>query len=272
MDLVDTHCHIHSINSDADDQTAKLWAKAHLSAEEIIESAKNASVNKLICVGCDLEDSQAAIEFVKNRDNCFASVGIHPHEARRYPANSHLEDKLAILLKESLANKIIAVGECGLDYFYNHSPKEDQLSVLRIQLDLAVRYDLPLIFHVREAYQDFWPIFDSYKGKLRGVLHSFTDNETNLGKAIDSGLMIGVNGIATFMKQADQLAMIRAIPMSNLLLETDSPYLTPTPYRGTVNEPKHILTIAKFMAELRGDSLQLLSEATKNNANLLFGI
>ena len=139
--------------------------------------------------------------------------------------------------------------------------------MLHAQLALSQRYDLPVIFHVREAFDDFWPIFESYQG-LRGVLHSFTDNETNLEKAVAHGLCIGVNGISTFAK--DRQDVYAAIPLENLLFETDAPFLTPVPHRGKVNEPAFITHIAHHIANLRSISLEELSRATERNATTLF--
>jgi TatD DNase family protein len=167
--------------------------------------------------------------------------------------------------------KIIGIGECGLDYFYGHSTKEDQEKALRYQIELALEYDLPLVFHVREAFDDFWPIFDSYKG-IRGELHSYTDNSANLSKAIERGLYIGVNGIMTFTKNDWQLEVARTIPLDKILLETDSPFLTPAPLRGKVNEPAHVLKVAEFISDLRQIPLSELAQHTTTNARQLFSI
>ncbi len=222
----------------------------------------------MICVGCDLEDSELAVAFVQSHPESFASIGIHPHEAQHY---AHSEEKLQKFCNLLPGNKIVAIGECGLDYYYEHSPREAQLEVLKFQIELALQHNLPLIFHVREAFDDFWPVFDSYKG-IRGVLHSFTDGTANLDKAAERGLYIGVNGIATFLKDQAQLEVYRRVPLQNLLLETDAPFLTPTPYRGTINEPKHVGVIADFVAKLRGESLEKVAVATTQNAHTLFGI
>jgi len=140
---------------------------------------------------------------------------------------------------------------------------------------LALEHNLPVIFHVRDAFDDFWPIFERYYSKdrpIRGVLHSFTDTQANLEKALGYGLYIGVNGIATFTKKPEQQAMYRSIPLASLLLETDAPFLTPVPYRGKICEPYHIRTIAEFLAAQRGEKLEAISEATTSNARRLFGI
>jgi len=269
-ELVDSHCHIQSAGLTSGERTTReLWAKApELSGNQLVENAVNAGVTRLICVGCELEDSRLAVDFVKSRENCWASIGIHPHEAQHYVDNSPSLEAFAALATQP---KVVAIGECGFDFYYNHSPQAAQATILKFQLELAIEHNLPVIFHVREAFDEFWPIFDSYQG-LRGVLHSFTDSQANMEQAIKRGLLIGVNGIATFAKNPDQLAVYCHIPLSNLLLETDAPFLTPTPYRGSINEPKQVERIAEFLSELRGEDRETLAAATTSNARTLFGI
>ncbi len=272
MELVDTHCHIQSAGKEAgvgERGTGEMWAKnPSLKADSLVSEAFAVGVTRLICVGCDLVDSKLAVDFVQNYDTCWASIGLHPHEAQHYAGNKFKLDEFAALASQP---RVVAIGECGFDYYYNHSPKEAQLETLKFQIELALRHDLPIIFHVREAFDDFWPVFDSYKNP-RGVVHSFTDSAENLKKAIDRGLYVGVNGIATFAKDPKQLEVYRSIPMQKLLLETDAPYLTPAPYRGSINEPKRVGNIADFMAELRGEDREVLAAETTRNARALFGI
>jgi TatD DNase family protein len=270
ISLIDTHCHIQSIGANRGERgTLELWSKlTDRTANDVINDAKDAGVAKLICVGCDVSDSELATEFVESKDNCYASVGIHPHEAKEYIGNASELEKLKTLVKR---DKVIAVGECGLDYFYLHSTKEDQEKILRYQLELAKDTNLPVIFHVRDAFDDFWKVFEDYKG-IKGVLHSYTDSLENMQKALDLGLYIGVNGIVTFTKSPEQLETYRQIPMPRLLLETDAPYLTPAPYRGSINEPKRVRRVAEFLSEMRHEDLSVLSTATTNNGKVLFGI
>ena len=178
------------------------------------------------------------------------------------------------MLKGSIeTNKIVGIGECGLDYFYDHSPREDQIAMLKFQIELALEHDLPLSFHVREAFDDFWPIFESYRGSdLRGVLHSFTDTAVNLEKAVEQGLHFGVNGIVTFTKDEAQRVIYRTIPQRLLLMETDAPFLTPVPFRGKVCEPRHVRVTAQFLADLRSENLEDLAVATTANARALFKV
>ncbi|MCA9331101.1 TatD family hydrolase [Candidatus Saccharibacteria bacterium] len=270
MQLVDTHCHIHESGLDigGDDHTQQKWAQAGNPApSQLLASAQALGVTRVICVGCTLADSQLAVQFVRKQPGSWASIGIHPHEAKQHN-NPSDQKQFAALVTEP---KVVAVGECGLDYFYNHSPKADQINLLEFQLQLASDHNLPVIFHVREAYDDFWPVFSNFSG-LRGVLHSFTDSIANMERALSEGLCIGVNGIATFTKDKQQKEMFTAIPLSKLLLETDAPYLTPTPVRGTINEPKNVTYITRFLAELRGESPEDIAAATTTNATKLFGL
>jgi TatD DNase family protein len=269
-ELVDTHCHIQSAGNPAGERhTRELWAKdPELTATSLVKDAADDGVTRLICVGCDLEDSKLAVDFVQDQPGAWASIGIHPHEAALYAGKQDVLEEFAALASSP---KVVAVGECGLDYFYEHSPKAEQIELLKFQLEVAKKHDLPLIFHVREAFDDFWPIFDQFEG-LRGVLHSFTDSSDNMQKAVEKGLFIGVNGIATFAKNEAQIDVYKYIPLQKLLLETDAPYLTPTPYRGTINTPKRIRVVSEFLAELRGEPLEELAMATTQNARTLFGI
>jgi TatD DNase family protein len=268
IELVDTHCHIQSIGQARGERiTREIWAKhPELTIDKVLDNASVAGVNHLICVGCDLSDSQLVVDFVQQHDTCWASIGIHPHEAKQQSGES-----LAALAALATQPKVVAIGECGLDFYYKHSPKADQIKVLEFQLELAQTAGLPLIFHVREAFDDFWPVLDNFKD-LRGVLHSYTDTKANLDKAVDRGFYIGVNGIATFAKDAKLIEVYKSVPLDHLLLETDAPFLTPAPHRGSINEPQHIAATAAFLAELRGEKLEELAAATTHNARQLFGL
>jgi len=270
IDLIDSHCHIQDIDLKKDaNLTAKIWDKAGVvDTQEVIDSAKAAGVTRLIVVGCDYPDSVRAIELAKKQPNLYASAGIHPHEAKSFVNSKELQAKFASLANQ---DKVVAIGECGLDYHYNHSSRDDQIKVFKFQLELAEKSNLPLIFHVREAFDDFWPLFNQHKS-LKGVLHSFTDNMANLEKALSCGLYIGVNGIATFSKDPDQLDVYKSIPTTNLLLETDSPYLTPVPYRGNINRPEMVERVAQFLAEIKQEDLSQLAKTTTENSIKLFGI
>lgn len=249
--LIDTHCHIHSKDYKLD-------------ADEVIEAAKSDGVTKLICVGTDEADSKGAIKFSSERQNVWATIGLHPHDAK---LGQDTYNELAKLINQD----VIAIGECGLDYYYNYSEKRDQEVALHFQLALAQEHDLPMIFHIRDAFDDFWPIFNQYP-KTRGLVHSFTAGREELDQILSRDLLVGLNGIMTFTKAEIQLSAAKAIPLSSLVLETDAPFLTPAPFRGKINEPKQILQIAKFLSDLRGESLEELAMATTSNAEKLFNI
>jgi len=271
MQLFDTHCHFQESQAvdNPQDMTQKLWAKAgNPSADDILARAQEAGVTGFMCVGCAYEDSVRAIKTASTRDNVWASIGIHPHEAKMHLDSPELLDKFALLATKP---KVVAVGECGLDYYYENSSRADQQKILRFQIELALKHNLPMIFHVREAFEDFWPIFDEYRG-IRGVIHSFTATQKELDEILARGLYVGLNGIMTFTKQEAQLAAAKAIPLDKLVLETDAPFLTPAPYRGTICEPKHVRVTAEFLADLRGEPLATIADATTQNARKLFDL
>jgi TatD DNase family protein len=249
--FTDTHCHIHE--------------ESYEDSVSAYERAREAGVDRLFCVGTDVDSSKQAVKFAREHEGVWAIIGIHPHEAAK--DGGRIAELRTLLDDPENKEVIIGIGEIGLDYYYNHSPRNTQLTVLDAQIQLAKDHNLPISFHVREAFDDFWPIFDSFEG-LSGVLHSFTDTQAHLKEAISRGLFIGVNGISTFAK--DKTPVYQQIPMEKLLLETDAPYLTPVPKRGTVNEPAFITFVAKYLSDLHSVSLEELSAATQRNATTLF--
>lgn len=280
--LIDTHCHIHEASYDLD-------------KDEVIRRAHYVGVGKMICVGTDQSSSRDAIEFVSGKDGLYAAVGVHPHEAKdgwgmisellfssrlhsghsrdgfAGAVDTHSTGQNGVGSPVKRSDKIVAVGEIGLDYFYTHSPKQTQINALDAQIDMALRANLPIIFHVREAFDDFWPVFDNFHG-IRGELHSFTDTTHQLEEGLKRGLYVGVNGISTFTKDPAQRAMFATIPLERMLLETDSPFLTPAPLRGKVNEPAYVRNVAEFHAAQRGISLDELAQVTTKNALNLFDL
>jgi TatD DNase family protein len=267
MELVDTHCHIHEVLGNT--EVARKWRNASVTdADELVKNAVDAGVTRLLCVGCSVEDSELAVEFAQHRMSCWAAIGIHPHEAKQYIGETAALARFAAL---AMKPKVVAVGECGLDYFYEHSPKIAQEKILRFQLELAQTHKLPMIFHIRDAFDDFWPIFDDFEG-IRGVIHSFTADESVLHEILKRGLYIGLNGIMTFTKDSRQLAAAKAVPLEKLVLETDAPFLTPAPQRGTICEPRHVRVTAQFLATLRDEDFDQLANITTQNARRLFNI
>lgn len=260
--LVDTHAHIHFKDSFED-------------LPDVLSHARDNGVTKIITVGTDVDSSQAALDLVSKPEfaaaktgvELFATFGLHPHEAGDGQAAL---DAILKLAREN-RDQIVAIGECGLDYFKNHSSVEEQKTALRMQIELAEELDLPLIFHVRDGWDDFFEILTGYKN-VRGVIHSFTGGPDEVKKANRFGLYFGLNGIMTFTKDQSQLEAAKLIPANKLLLETDCPYLSPAPLRGKRNEPANVAIIARFLADLRGVELSELSEQTTGNAGQLFNI
>lgn len=245
--LIDTHCHIHEANYPLD-------------IGDTLTRARSAGVNQMICVGTSDESSREAITFAAQHEHIYPAIGVHPHEAK---------DGWSGVTQ--LVSEAVAIGEIGLDYFYTHSPREIQIQALEAQIQLALDHNLPIIFHVREAFDDFWPILDNFRG-IRGELHSFTDTQLNLDEGLKRGLYIGVNGISTFTKDPLQQAMFANIPLEKLLLETDAPFLTPVPFRGKVNEPAFVRNVAEYQAAVRELPFEQIAAATTANAHALFAL
>ena len=258
--LIDSHCHLHDTEFFADNR------------EELYQQTIAAGIG-MICVGTDERSSRQAVEFAANRDYTWVAVGVHPHDSKDG------WNKVEQLLKSREDNSpIVAIGEIGLDYYYNHSPREVQIQALEAQLQLAVDYNLPVSFHVRDGapdqpsvWDDFWPIFDNFHG-LRGVLHSFTDTRLNLDKGFARRLYVGLNGISTFTKDQAQRELFASIPLERLLLETDAPFLTPKPFRGKMNKPEYVELVAKYWVEQRNIDFDNLAKTTAHSTKKLFGI
>ncbi|HEU4830793.1 MAG TPA: TatD family hydrolase [Candidatus Saccharimonadales bacterium] len=255
--LIDTHCHIHEVNYPLD-------------IDDVMARAHHEGVSQMICVGTSEASSRAALEFASSHDGVFASIGVHPHDTK--DGWTEISELAGPAVGSTNAHgKLVAVGEIGLDYFYSHSPHEVQIEALQSQIELALKYDLPIIFHVRDAFEDFWPILDNFHG-IRGVLHSFTDTQASVEEGLKRGLYIGVNGISTFTKDESQKTMFSSIPLEKLLLETDAPFLTPVPFRGKVNEPAFVRTIAEYHSAIRQKSFDEIANATTANARALFAL
>lgn len=247
--LIDSHAHLH-------------FEQYRGQVDEAIDRAARAGVKKIISVGVDEADSQAAVDLAGGRENVFASVGLHPHEAKR--GQKALEE----VRRLSAEKPVIAIGECGLDYYRNLSPKDDQEKALRFQIELALEKDLPVIFHVRDAFDDFRRIIADYP-EAKGIIHSFSADSKTAEWLVERGFLIGLNGIMTFTKDEDQLHAAKIIPLENLALETDCPFLSPAPKRGGVNEPANLEIIARFLAGIRSESFDALAHQTTGNVTRL---
>lgn len=252
--LIDTHAHIHF-----PDYRDEL--------DDLLQRAADAGVEKIITVGTTDTDSADAVAVANALQNVWAAVALHPHDADRgYEA---LEE----IARLATADKVVAIGECGLDYYRSETTPADQERALRFQIELGLELGLPMAFHVRDAFPAFFAILDDYRHDgLRGLVHCFSAGVPELDGSLDRGLSIALNGIMTFTKDQRQLDAAQKVPLDRLVLETDSPFLAPVPLRGRRNEPANVAYTAKFLAELRDEPLEDLQAATTRNAEALFGI
>lgn len=249
----------------------------------VIGNAKKAGVKQFINPGVDLYSSKQAIELTRKYPGAiFAAVGIHPYEAQHDPEVRELEKFLSEPPSRSQSppgrwpmNAIVAIGECGLDYHQYTGEKalgkkDKQKRLLAEQVELAIKHNLPVIFHCRDGFDDFFDVLDTLPSQPKGVIHCFSGGLQEIREAQNRGLFIGIDGNITYSKHLQSI--IPQIPLSMILLETDSPYLTPVPHRGTRNEPKYIPLIAHEIAKLLDVSTKEVEEKTTKNAQTLFGI
>lgn len=251
--LVDTHAHIHDKAFDDD-------------REAVVRRMRDAGVQTAITVGCDMADSARALETAR-RFGTFASIGIHPHEAKDAPAD------LAAAFEPYLRDeRIVAIGETGLDYYYDHSPRETQQRVLRAHLAIARALDKPLIFHHRDAFDDFTAILrEEWRGGMRGVIHCFTGDTAQAKTYVEEfGMYLGIGGVLTFKTAQPVRDAVAAVGIERVILETDCPYLAPVPHRGKRNEPAYIAETARKLAELLSLSDETVAQTTTRNARDLF--
>ena len=251
--FIDTHCHLDKLDS---------------SPEEAIFEANQVGVSTMITISVD-ESSLNFVSSLVNRFPCvYGSVGFHPHEASSL--TGILEERIIQLAKDQ--DKLIAIGETGLDYHYMHSPAKIQQQVFRKHLEIADMLNLPLILHTREAENDTINILKDFPERPIGVAHSFTGSFEMAKKLVDMGWYLGINGIVTFKNAEDLREVVRWLPLDKLLLETDSPFLAPIPFRGKPNKPAHIPSIANFVSELKKIPIEKIAEETSKNAQKLFNI
>lgn len=249
--LVDTHCHLfdEKIINDVDN---------------IIESALYNNVKCMIVNGCDTKSNNQTLDLSSRYPSVYAAVGYHPTEIEDVDIN-YLE-------KHILLDKVVAIGEIGLDYYYTKDNKDEQIDKFVKQLDLAVKYEKPVIIHNRCATDDMYHILKNYKGKLKGIIHCFSGSVETARMFIDLGFLLGIGGVLTFKNNDNLRDVLKNISINNIVLETDSPYLTPEPYRKYVNEPKYVVEVAKLISNIYGISIEEIEDITTKNALNLFGI
>lgn len=264
---IDTHCHLNFSQYDED-------------RAMVVGNAKKAGIKQFINPGVDLYSSKQAIDLAQKHPGViFAAVGIHPYEAQHDPEVQRLEGLLTgsrpVKKQGETPSVVVAVGECGLDYHqYKGEPalgkKDKQKRLFAQQLELAFKHNLPVIFHCRDGFDDFFDVLDTLPSQPKGVLHCFSGGLQEVREAKKRGFFIGVDGNLTYSKQLQ--SVIPHVPLSMILLETDAPYLTPVPHRGTRNEPKYIPLIAKKIAQLQAVPIKEVEKTTTKNACTVFSI
>jgi len=257
--LIDTHVHLDDPRYDPD-------------RESVFQRAEEAGVGAFITIGCDLCSSTAAVELATKRPNVYATVGVHPHEGKRI--EPHWYEELRQLAQQP---KVVAFGEIGLDYHYDHSPRDIQRQQFREQVTLAKSLHLPLVIHTREAQEDTMTILrEEHAESIGGVFHCFSGDHWLAKEALDLGFYLSFSGIITFKNATLLREVIRTVPDDRILIETDAPYLTPIPFRGKRNESAYVKYVAEQIAALKypksPTGLSQISELTTNNAKRLFKI
>lgn len=263
--LIDTHAHL---NFEAFDKDLDL----------VIKKAYEASVLKIIIPGAKIDSSFKAVHIANQSPECFAAIGIHPHHALEYQNNSGFKSDLKGLI---INRKVVAVGEIGLDYhqYKNYPPvsqenKSWQKELFKQQLDLAAVNNLPVIIHCRKSFSDLLSIIERYAKykNLRGVFHCFSGSQKDLMRVLTMGFYVGFDGNITYPENAHLRNLIIKVPLDKLLIETDSPYLTPVPHRGKRNEPAYLNYLIEPIAQIYNKSIEEISLTTSGNANSLFRI
>ena len=255
MHLIDTHAHLDY---------------PHLAdqLEDVLQRADEAGVKNIITIGVKLSTSARPKAIAEAHENIWCSVGIHPHEAENEPLSCDVD----AIRQAADHPKCVAIGEAGLDYFYDNAPREKQALSLRAQITVARELDLPIIIHARDADSDMADILeDEYKkGAYRGVLHCFSSGAELAQRALAIGFYVSFSGILTFKSATALQEIAQSVPQDRLLVETDAPFLAPVPMRGKKNEPAYTSYTAAFLAELRGLSVEEIAQITTDNAQRLF--
>lgn len=252
MALIDSHAHVDFPQFDND-------------RDAVIGRARDTGLVALVNIGTNLGTSRTSVTLAQRHDFIYATVGVHPHDA-----TAATSEALAELRALAQHPKVVAIGEIGLDYYRDYSPRPAQRQAFRNQLALASELECPVVVHSRDAHDEVLRILGDWQGT--GVLHTYAAGPDRLDQVVDMGFFIGISGPVTYAK-ADQLrAVAKAVPLDRLLIETDCPYLTPQPHRGKRNEPAYVAFVAEAVAQVRGDSTQKIASATTENARRLFGL
>lgn len=248
---VDNHCHI--------------FKEYYDDIDNVIKEAKDNKVNTIIVSGCSKKDIQEGLELIKKYDNVYLTIGYHPDEVDN--VNDDDIKELERIYKEN--KKVIGIGEIGLDYYWIKDNREKQLELFNKQLELASKLDAPIVIHTREATND--TINELKKFNLKGIIHCFSGSKETADIYLKMGYYIGIGGVLTF-KNTNLKDTIKSIPINRITLETDSPYLSPTPHRGEKNYPKYIPLVAKTIADIKDISIEEVGKETTNNTKTLFDL
>ncbi len=254
--LIDSHAHLDDRRFDPDRET-------------LIESLKDNGIDMVINVGADVGSSRAAVDLAKKYENIYAVVGVHPHSAKDLEGKDLSE--IRDLLKE---DKVVAIGEIGLDFYYDNSPRDIQRKWFKAQIDLAKELDLPIVIHTRDAAQETFDILKEAAGdgRLKCLLHCYSGSAEMAEEYMKLGFFISLGGPVTFKNARVSREVARVVPLDRLLIETDSPYLTPEPYRGKRNEPMYVKYVAERIAQEKGVTFEEVAQATSDNVYRFFGI
>jgi len=253
MFLVDSHCHLNY--------------KEFNNLDVFIERAFNHDVRTMLTIGTQRSDFEAVTRIAASHRDIYASIGVHPHEAEH-----HADLTVEELVHWSEHPKVIGLGETGLDYYYEHSPKAIQQQLFRIHIEAARKTGLPLIVHSRDADEDTVAILheEYQKGAFKGLIHCFSSSKYLSDKSIEIGFLISISGIITFKKSDELRAIVKELPLSHLLVETDAPYLAPMPHRGKPNEPAFTRYTAQAIADIKNIQIEEVADKTSSNFFKLF--
>lgn len=262
---VDNHCHLGLPSRGGD-------APAVHEVLEVLDRARGAGVVAMITVGTDAASSAACLDRAAGTDGVWATAGVHPHDATG--GTEALRDLVTSTLTEAggLADALVAIGECGLDYHYDHSPRAVQRQVFADQVALAHETDLPLVIHTRDAWEDTFAVLDELSIPRRTVFHCFTGGPAQAEASLERGALLSVSGIVTFGSAKDLRDAVAATPLGSLMVETDSPYLAPVPHRGRPNEPRWVGLVGAAVAAVHGVDVTEVARVTTSNAAAFYGL
>jgi len=253
--ILETHCHLDYLKE--------------MELEEILEKSLAHNIQKIITISVTPDNLQTALNIANKFEPVYCTQGIHPHEAIKF------DDETEVLIKKNLTNpKVVAVGEIGLDFYYNKSPKEKQIEVFKKQLEIAIEFNKPVVIHTRDAEHETMEILKEFAPRMskKGVIHSFTSSMELATLAIDLGFYLGFNGIITFKTAQNVRDVLEMCPIERVLLETDAPFLTPDPYRGKENAPYYLPFIAEKVASVKEVELQTVLETCYQNSKSCFNL